>query len=49
MLMCLTAGNNEERVTHDQQSGVRRAWRDRRTKMALGPATAVQIGPLESE
>lgn len=28
---------------------VRTAWRDHRTEVALGPATAVQIGPLESE
>lgn len=49
MLMCSTAGDNEEPVTHDQQSGVRRAWRDRRAEVSLGPATAVQIGPLESE
>lgn len=49
MLMGETAGDNEEVVTHDQQSGVRRSRRDRRAEVALGPATAVQIGPLESE
>lgn len=49
MLMGSTAGENEEALTHDQQSGVRRAQGDRWAEVALGPATAVQIGPLESE